>query len=159
MHIPKDYPVESILCDARFFLLPDYVKIDGTSYCICPGASNNAFDAVSSPVIDRWPQFEQYVNKIIAEVRSDAEAAASARSDVINGEVFSDFQSRSKRFRRPSTLLSLSKTRDRASAPRIGCRSSGRLWAWPRGATSLSATGRSASPLAALAWALSSSKL
>ena len=91
--------MESILCDARFFLFPDYVKIDGTSYCICPGASNNAFDAVSSPVIDRWPQFEQYVNKIIAEVRSDAEAAASARSDVINGEVFSDFPSRSKRFR------------------------------------------------------------
>ena len=88
MHIPKDYPVKSILCDARFFLFPDYVKIDGTSYCICPGASNNAFDAVSSPVIDRWLQFEQYVSKIIAEVRSDAEAAASARSDVINGEVF-----------------------------------------------------------------------
>ena len=53
----------------------------------------------------------------------------------------------------------LCKTRDRASAPRIGCRSSGRLWAWPRGATSPSATGRSASPLAALAWALSSPKL
>mmetsp|Transcript_86808 Transcript_86808/g.202012 ORF Transcript_86808/g.202012 Transcript_86808/m.202012 type:complete len:281 (-) Transcript_86808:47-889(-) len=73
MHLPDGYPLKAILNDARFFLLPDAVKINGSRHALQPPSEVDlSFTAVSTITKD-WPTFQQFVMNIIGEVRAQVE--------------------------------------------------------------------------------------
>jgi len=87
IHLPADYPVMALLNDARFFLLPDSVNINGSPHGLRPALEDDHLrGAAISSVTKEWPTFEQYVTELIAEVRNELEAlserAKSVRDDV-----------------------------------------------------------------------------
>jgi len=87
MYVPSDCAIGGLLCDARFFLLPDLVRINGTSYALRPGWAEQACDAAISSVIDQWPTFETYVTGLIAEVRKGFESIGEQAKSLKDEEV------------------------------------------------------------------------
>mmetsp|Transcript_89156 Transcript_89156/g.277160 ORF Transcript_89156/g.277160 Transcript_89156/m.277160 type:complete len:298 (+) Transcript_89156:99-992(+) len=83
MFVPAGCPIPAVLRDACFFLLPDAVKINGSSYAIRPASADTVRDATASVVIAAWPNFERYVEGLIRQVQDDllrlAETAADPR--------------------------------------------------------------------------------
>lgn len=82
MHLPSDCPIAGVLRDARFFLLPDFVRINGSLQQVCPNPANDACDAGVVRVIDHWPGFVEYVSGIVAELRRDLHTAGEGAADV-----------------------------------------------------------------------------
>jgi hypothetical protein len=61
-------PLEAIFKDARFFLLPDAIKINGTSHVIRQATNAKTVqDATMSAIRERWPSFDQYANTLVAQ--------------------------------------------------------------------------------------------
>merc|ERR1719323_2071120 len=79
MHIPNDHAIGGILCDSRFFLLPDTMTINGKLHLLHPDlrpdVANFIRDSATARIIDHWPSFEQYVKDIIAKVPEDEHRA------------------------------------------------------------------------------------
>mmetsp|Transcript_37765 Transcript_37765/g.87725 ORF Transcript_37765/g.87725 Transcript_37765/m.87725 type:complete len:278 (+) Transcript_37765:79-912(+) len=89
MHLPTGYPTKAILNDARFYLLPDTIKINGSSHMfphplgdLHHAAVESVTDAVVASVTRDWPTFEEYVTQLIAAVQSEAEAAGARAKEV-----------------------------------------------------------------------------
>mmetsp|Transcript_17455 Transcript_17455/g.40987 ORF Transcript_17455/g.40987 Transcript_17455/m.40987 type:complete len:278 (-) Transcript_17455:173-1006(-) len=75
IHLPDGFPTKAILNDARFFLLPDAVKINGSTHTLQRYPEEDLHSAAVASITKHWPTFEQYVTDLIAEVRNEAEAA------------------------------------------------------------------------------------
>lgn len=105
MHIPRDYSVEALLGDARFFLLPDLVRVNGTPYWLHPGFSNQAEELRTKCILDEWPAFDQYVMGIIAEVQKDIEVFCSEAKLLKD-----DVPQKSSFIREPPSRVALPKT-------------------------------------------------
>mmetsp|Transcript_49711 Transcript_49711/g.115307 ORF Transcript_49711/g.115307 Transcript_49711/m.115307 type:complete len:269 (+) Transcript_49711:119-925(+) len=78
IHLPEGFPTKAILNDARFFLLPDSIEINGVSQALQqpPTPHDAAVASITDAVMRDWPTFEQYVTDLTAEVQREAEAVA-----------------------------------------------------------------------------------
>jgi len=93
IHLPTGYPVRAVLNDARFFLLPDSVYVNGCPHELQAARARQTTSeddlrgAAASAVFEQWHTFEQYVADLVAEVqngvrnklRTLSEQAASVR--------------------------------------------------------------------------------
>mmetsp|Transcript_103597 Transcript_103597/g.200742 ORF Transcript_103597/g.200742 Transcript_103597/m.200742 type:complete len:269 (+) Transcript_103597:99-905(+) len=91
MFVPTGYPIPAVLRDARFFLLPDTLKINESTFVLRPTSAEQVTAAMTSVVTSSWPKFEQYVEDLIKQVKdcytSNAESAARPEEEVLwNGE-------------------------------------------------------------------------
>ena len=68
MLIPSQCSTDALLRDARFFMLPDYVKINRRMHCISPPAGPpQIHEQLRADVISKWPTFRQYVERLTSE--------------------------------------------------------------------------------------------
>lgn len=69
MFVPEGPAIQAVLRDARFFLLPDCVTINGIPRSI--GTANDtpvrSFEAVMNDVASAWSGFHEYLERIIAK--------------------------------------------------------------------------------------------
>lgn len=84
MYVPtRDFPTEALLRDARFFLLPDTVKINGVTFSIRPSLVEEVRNEVINSVASGWPNFEQCLQDMLADVKTHfihlGEGAANVR--------------------------------------------------------------------------------
>lgn len=68
MHM-KTECVQAVLNDARYFLLPDYVKINGRIHSLKPIAASveQRWDQQKMEVLSKWPNFENYIRRLADE--------------------------------------------------------------------------------------------
>eukprot|EP00928_Gymnodinium_smaydae_P068349 TRINITY_DN5145_c0_g1_i1.p1 TRINITY_DN5145_c0_g1~~TRINITY_DN5145_c0_g1_i1.p1 ORF type:complete len:298 (+),score=42.14 TRINITY_DN5145_c0_g1_i1:59-895(+) len=84
MYVPEQQcPIQGLLREARFYLLPDIVRINGMSYSLRPRATNNAFDAAEAAIVDNWPGFEKYVEQVLSETQKELKALGE-RSKIVD---------------------------------------------------------------------------
>eukprot|EP00928_Gymnodinium_smaydae_P068350 TRINITY_DN5145_c0_g1_i2.p1 TRINITY_DN5145_c0_g1~~TRINITY_DN5145_c0_g1_i2.p1 ORF type:complete len:301 (+),score=43.94 TRINITY_DN5145_c0_g1_i2:59-904(+) len=85
MYVPEQQcPIQGLLREARFYLLPDIVRINGMSYSLRPGAANNAFDVAEAAIVDQWPGFEKYVEQVLSETQKELKALGEQSKTVKN---------------------------------------------------------------------------
>lgn len=89
MHMPTACAVGGLLCDARYFLLPDSVRINGTWHTVAfdedsREAAASSFFAAMSNVTDHWPTFEAYVSTLVQQVREDWKSVGKQAKLVCN---------------------------------------------------------------------------
>jgi len=103
MFVPKNYPIDAVLRDARFFLLPDEVMINGNRFWIQARTpekpkvpAESVRESLSASITAAWPTFEQYVEDLVAKVQEHylALAASAAHPRPLpdgfgdNGEIY-----------------------------------------------------------------------
>ena len=77
MFIPSQCSIAALLRDARFFMLPDYVKINGRMHCISPPAGPpEIHERLRAEVISKWPTFRKYVERLTSETAAKVTDAA-----------------------------------------------------------------------------------
>jgi hypothetical protein len=86
MFVPSDCPIEALLRDARFFLLPDSVKINGELITVRGSVISEAHESLRRSVISRWPTFDLCVNRIIDDTKMEVQSLG-ARSDELDTDV------------------------------------------------------------------------
>jgi len=67
--------IPALLLDARYFLLPDCVKINGRKYDLQPPTLpcvQEIFDEQKAKVIAKWPSFKGYVKRLAEETMAKA---------------------------------------------------------------------------------------
>lgn len=82
MFTGESCPVGGLISDARFFLLPDSITINGSSHDIRPGAPNAAYVAGVSAVKKHWPGFGKCMDSLLAEIQSGLENLGEAAGRV-----------------------------------------------------------------------------
>lgn len=83
MHVPtQGFPIAALLRDARFFLLPDTVKINGVSYCVQPSLVEEVRNETISSTISGWPNFEQCLQGMISDVKEHFKALGAEAARV-----------------------------------------------------------------------------
>eukprot|EP00928_Gymnodinium_smaydae_P047229 TRINITY_DN31505_c0_g1_i1.p1 TRINITY_DN31505_c0_g1~~TRINITY_DN31505_c0_g1_i1.p1 ORF type:complete len:314 (+),score=22.50 TRINITY_DN31505_c0_g1_i1:55-942(+) len=118
MHIPRDLPVDAILCDARYFLLPNTVKINGASYTLRSGTADVACDKAIEKVVNEWPTFQYFIEDLINKVQKTFDSIAQTSS-----EVHSDVQQCSQEGLLMSTL-----PRERIILSRLNSSTGRHMW-------------------------------
>lgn len=73
MFIPNDSTVDAVRRDARFFLLPDVVRINGTSHAIHPILASEAHDAMVAAVTATWPSFDDCIRDMCLDIKAHFE--------------------------------------------------------------------------------------
>ena len=85
MFVPRE-SVEVVLRDARFFRLPDILKINGVSVALTP-ANVRIQDILREKTVEKWRGFAAYVKHIQQEIIANAEMLAQ-RSDEVDFDFF-----------------------------------------------------------------------
>mmetsp|Transcript_61343 Transcript_61343/g.142745 ORF Transcript_61343/g.142745 Transcript_61343/m.142745 type:complete len:262 (-) Transcript_61343:71-856(-) len=89
IHLPVGYPTKVILNDARFFLLPDFVLINGSAHALQPPFNRHAAATkMHHAVMEHWPTFEQCIANITAAVQNELEAV-SERATMVQVDTIS----------------------------------------------------------------------
>lgn len=87
MFVPSYCPVDAVLRDARFFLLPDVIRVNGISYALRPPFVEETRDALVRVVTSYWPNFEKYIQDLISDVKAHfvelGERAAQPHADAM----------------------------------------------------------------------------
>mmetsp|Transcript_99438 Transcript_99438/g.197035 ORF Transcript_99438/g.197035 Transcript_99438/m.197035 type:complete len:272 (+) Transcript_99438:111-926(+) len=81
MFIPNDSTIEAVLRDARFFLLPDVIRINGMSHAIHPIFASEAHDAMMTTVTSSWPSFEDHIRDICLDIKAHFEDLGANTSE------------------------------------------------------------------------------
>jgi len=74
MYISRDTPVAAVLRDARYFLLPDSLQINGEMHLLQAPAAANVRRRAKSAVLAEWPDFDGFVTRTISEVTKKLES-------------------------------------------------------------------------------------
>eukprot|EP00929_Paragymnodinium_shiwhaense_P042573 TRINITY_DN22012_c0_g1_i2.p1 TRINITY_DN22012_c0_g1~~TRINITY_DN22012_c0_g1_i2.p1 ORF type:complete len:308 (+),score=25.34 TRINITY_DN22012_c0_g1_i2:101-925(+) len=85
MYVPRQWPLEGLLRDARYFLLPDKVKINGSWHSLMREdvrTEAEVRESVARSMKDAWPGFEEDFESILQQLRSDAVSSARRRQDM-----------------------------------------------------------------------------
>lgn len=75
------FPLQALLRDALFFLLPDIVTVDGRQYMLNKSrvpCARDSFDALMAEVAASWEGFETFVDSIATQARQHLLEAAHA---------------------------------------------------------------------------------
>lgn len=67
MFMPDGPEVQAMLRDARFYLLPDVITINGVSFHVGKDVPLRSYDAVMKDVATSWPGFQEYLDRIVTE--------------------------------------------------------------------------------------------
>mmetsp|Transcript_49672 Transcript_49672/g.118313 ORF Transcript_49672/g.118313 Transcript_49672/m.118313 type:complete len:301 (+) Transcript_49672:116-1018(+) len=99
MHVPSHCPIEALLQDARYFMLPDVLKINGEVRTLRRSAVTDVHDDLRKAVLLRWPSFEAYVHSLSAQTKACVESLAAKSdevdTDVLDGIMATDLRSES----------------------------------------------------------------
>lgn len=82
MFLPPGCPVDALLRDAKYFMLPDFVKIDGRLYGIGKARAEDLNEKLRSCVLAKWPTFPTYLNKILNDVGETFDSLCEGTDDV-----------------------------------------------------------------------------
>merc|ERR1719150_3021292 len=85
MFVPSSCPVEAVLRDARFLLLPDLIRINGEMHSVSASHVRDVHEDLRKAVVAKWPTFESYVQRLVSETRAHAEAMGSRSDEVDTG--------------------------------------------------------------------------
>mmetsp|Transcript_19181 Transcript_19181/g.43044 ORF Transcript_19181/g.43044 Transcript_19181/m.43044 type:complete len:296 (+) Transcript_19181:103-990(+) len=92
IHLPSSCPIEAILQDARYFMLPDVLKINGEVRTLRKSAVTDVHDELRKAVLQRWPSFEAYVHSLSTQTKACVESLA-AKSDEVDTDVLDSIMS------------------------------------------------------------------
>lgn len=71
MFVPtQGFPIEAVLRDARFFLLPDSVKINSVSYSIQPPLAEEVQNEAINSTMCGWPNFGRFLQETISDIKA-----------------------------------------------------------------------------------------
>jgi len=91
MFLPPGPLVSAVLRDARFFLLPDKITVNGVVHTISRGGAQGPFEAVMKGVVASWKDFDDYVETIVAQANrawdSLKQVSRTCADDYFDGNV------------------------------------------------------------------------
>jgi len=82
IHMASSCSLDALLRDARYFMLPDVVKINGVEYFTKRSDALSTQATFRRNMLAKWPTFHTYVESLLAEVDAHCGAAADA-SDLV----------------------------------------------------------------------------
>jgi len=91
MFLPPGPMVAAVLRDARFFLLPEKVTVNGVVHTLSSGGAQGPFESVMKGVIERWEGFDEYVERMVTQANrawtSLMQVSRTAQDDYFDGNV------------------------------------------------------------------------
>merc|ERR1719336_2553867 len=88
--MPPGPGVAAVLRDARFFLLPEEVTINGVATPI-GSVGQGPFESVMEGVISCWESFDRYVERVVAQTKrawsSLVQVSQDIKDDYFDGKV------------------------------------------------------------------------
>jgi len=82
IYVPEPCCIEGVLRDARYFMLPDVIRINGEPLAIRGSVVAEVHEALRHAVLAKWPNFRHYVQKIVADIKRSAELLGDRSSEV-----------------------------------------------------------------------------
>mmetsp|Transcript_85136 Transcript_85136/g.237597 ORF Transcript_85136/g.237597 Transcript_85136/m.237597 type:complete len:297 (-) Transcript_85136:127-1017(-) len=82
MYVADNESIQGLLRDARYFMLPDLVKINGESHSIQGYVAAEVHEVMRKAVVGKWPNFRSYLQRLIAEIKKNAELLGDRSGDV-----------------------------------------------------------------------------
>lgn len=85
MMVPRE-AVEAVLRDARYFLLPDTIKVNGEVRSVRKALAAEVNEVLRRTVLAKWPSFETYKQQLALELTRAAELLGE-RSDEVDTDM------------------------------------------------------------------------